>query len=498
MDISTKLGMTLDTDMIDALWSNDAQNRAKRSKRENYYDAKHAILDRTEKYGDGKDKSNIVTNWVGHIVDEHTGTISTYQVSSEEDAMEQAVKEYSTIAEDNFLASKDIDNRRNAFLFGYGIEVHSFNAEKGKIVIKNYPSNEWLIQRDSDGDIALAIRWVTLPEYTIYNQEVLTEDIELISVYTKTGYVHAEKRGEQWAIIEENTHFYGMVPVVQWRVDENSEGIVSDAIIKQNDEYNETDSANGDSVKIDVDSILKLKGIDSVWANENEVMIREKRMIPLPEGGDAEYMSRTFDTLRIQDRLDRTRKHIHIMGKVPDVANVVGATGGTSGIALKLLFSPMQRKSESVISFLKQGVSDRIELINAMWKKLNKPILEDYTITIQFVMPVNRIEEWQNIAMLNGIVSKKTMLELLTDINDPEAEFAKLEEEMANMPAEEETPEKQAIQGEQEQGEIDKKAVNFEETIGEMIENISTSVVDFMISSGAVDRVIKEKTNATS
>jgi len=496
MDISSKLGMNLTTNMIDALWSNDTQNRAKRTRRENYYDSKHDILDRDEKYGDGKSKGNIVTNWIGHIVDEHTGTISPYQVSSEDDLMVEAVKEYAQIMDDNFIGSKDIDNRRNAYLFGYGIEVHSFDAEKGQVVIKNYPSNEWLIQRDSDGDIALAIRWVSLPEYSIYNQEVLIEEIELISVYTKTGYVHMEKNGDNWTITEENQHFYGKVPVIQWRVDENASGLVSDALIKQNDEYNETDSANGDSVKIDVDSILKLTGIDSVWATENETIIREKRMIPLPDGGDAEYMSRTFDTARIQDRLDRTRKHIHIMGKVPDVANVVGASGATSGIALKLLFSPMQRNSESVISFLKQSVADRVSLINAMWAKLNKPILEDYTITIQFVMPVNRIEEWQNIGALNGIVSKKTMLELLTDITDPEVEFAKLEDQLANMP-EEESPETQAMQGEQEQIAIESKAVNFEEVIGEMMENLSTAVVDFMISSGAVDRIIKEKTSAT-
>jgi len=156
----------------------------------------------------------------------------------------------------------------------------------------------------------------------------------------------------------------------------------------------------------------------------------------------------------------------------------------------------MQRNSESVISFLKQSVADRVSLINAMWAKLNKPILEDYTITIQFVMPVNRIEEWQNIGALNGIVSKKTMLELLTDITDPEVEFAKLEDQLANMP-EEESPETQAMQGEQEQIAIESKAVNFEEVIGEMMENLSTAVVDFMISSGAVDRIIKEKTSAT-
>jgi SPP1 family phage portal protein len=388
-------------------------------------------------------------------------------------------------------------------MLGYGIEVHSFDATTNQVKIKNYPSNEWAIFRDSDDKIKIAIRWVVLPTNSVYKNTILTEDLELISVYTDYGYINIEKQGDSWNIVgtESGRHYYGRVPVVQWRVDEMCAGIVSDAMISQNDEYNVVDSANGDSTKIDVDSLLKLVGVDGDWAKSNEKTIRQSRLIPLPEGADASYLTRTFDTERIKDRLDRTRKHIHIMGKVPDVENVIGATGATSGIALKLLFSPMQRKSESSIAFLKQGVVDRIELINAMWAKMSMPIMVDYSIVIQFIVPVNRIEEWANINGLQGIVSKKTMLEFLTDVDDPEEELKQLEEEntgnnvLGKSALDTEDPLEQEKIGEAKQIEMDQKSVDYKEIVGEVVENISSTVVDFMIQSGAVDRIIKADKN---
>jgi SPP1 family phage portal protein len=421
----------------------------------------------------------------------------------EDGEQKKALEEYREIERLNFLDAKDIDNRRNAFMLGYGIEVHSFDAQTKQIKIKNYPSNEWAIFRDSDDKIKVAIRWVVLPTNSVYKNTILTEDLELISVYTDYGYINIEKQGDSWNIVgtESGRHYYGRVPVVQWRVDEMCAGIVSDAMISQNDEYNVVDSANGDSTKIDVDSLLKLVGVDGDWAKSNEKTIRQSRLIPLPEGADASYLTRTFDTERIKDRLDRTRKHIHIMGKVPDVENVIGATGATSGIALKLLFSPMQRKSESSIAFLKQGVVDRIELINAMWAKMSMPIMVDYSIVIQFIVPVNRIEEWANINGLQGIVSKKTMLEFLTDVDDPEEELKQLEEENAGnnvlgkSALDTEDPMEQEKIGEAKQIEMDQKSVDYKEIVGEVVENISSTVVDFMIQSGAVDRIIKADKN---
>jgi len=494
MDLQSYLGIEINTDDVEALWDGDATARAFRAEKKKYYDGKHKILERKEKYGDGTEKSNTVMNWIDHIVSEHAGAISSYQVSSESEEEKPATDEYKKVAENNFLDSKDLNNRRKAILYGYGVEVHSFDPKEKKIIIKNYDSNEWLFLRDSDDVLTLAIRWVTLPDNTIHNGKLLKDPLEVVSVYSQQGFVHLERLSEtEWAVSSNGRHSYGRIPVVQWRVDEDSLGIITKALISQNDEYNVVDSANGDSVKIDVDSVLKLKGVDSSWANENETTIREKRMLPLPFDSDAEYMSRTFDTVRTQDRLDRTRKHIHIMGRIPDVANIVGTTGATSGIALKLMFSPMQREVESMISFLKQGVADRIALMNAIWAKLGQPVLTDFTTTIQFLMPVNRIEEWQNINGLEGVVSKKTKLELLTDIIDPEKEYEALMEDGAvGMEAEEIPSDEQAKNTEARQNENDIRAIDFEGMVGDIVENLSMGVIDYLVKTKAIERLSPE------
>ena len=67
--------------------------------------------------------------------------------------------------------------------------------------------------------------------------------------------------------------------------------------------------------------------------------------------------------------------------------------------------------------------------MNARAEKLNWPKIENYEVKLQFRMPTNRIEEWQNIGNLDGIVSHKTQLELLSDIEDPDNEIENLRRE---------------------------------------------------------------------
>ena len=63
--------------------------------------------------------------------------------------------------------------------------------------------------------------------------------------------------------------------------------------------------------------------------------------------------------------------------------------------------------------------------------KAAKEQIENYKVIIGFSMPINRIEEWQNISGLNGIVSHKTQLELLSDIDDADRELENVRTDMA-------------------------------------------------------------------
>jgi hypothetical protein len=118
-----------------------------------------------------------------------------------------------------------------------------------------------------------------------------------------------------------------------------------------------------------------------------------------------------------------------MMAEVPDVNEIVGTTGQTSGIALKLMFTPMHERAEDMIVLLKQALRKRIKLLNAIASKRSQQTIENYLIQIQFRIPVNRIEEWANISKLENVVSHQTMLKLLTDIEDPASEMEAIKNE---------------------------------------------------------------------
>ncbi len=217
-------------------------------------------------------------------------------------------------------------------------------------------------------------------------------------------------------------------------------------------------------------------------------------MLPLKDKDttDAEYLIKPSDVERVQAKLERTRNNIHTMGEVPDVGEIVGASGATSGIALKLMFTPMQEASSEIITYMSQGIRDRIALINAMQSKTKKAVIEDYKVIIQFTIPVNQIEQWANIGALTGIVSHRTQLELLDSVDDPEGELEALEEEQkvsADIALAGALPEDRA-------DAIDRKAEELKPVVGDLIEGLSSAVTDFLVSNGTLDRLAKRNAAA--
>jgi len=219
---------------------------------------------------------------------------------------------------------------------------------------------------------------------------------------------------------------------VEWRATDDRESMLSDALLRQIDEYDDIDSLSGDDIRNVSDALLKIKGISGSWIKENEDAILRMRVLPLPDDADAEYLSKSTDTQRVADRLTRCREAIHTMGCVPDIHQVTGATGSTSGIALKLKFMPMQQRAEAMFKQLQKSLRKRIDVLNSITSKATKTKIENYQIIMQFNMPVNRIEEWANIGALTDIVTHRTQLELLSDIDDADSELKGLEDEHIN------------------------------------------------------------------
>lgn len=490
----------LTIDQLNAVWNSGDGTRAAMDKRRRYYKGQHKITELQEQYADGTQKSQRVTNWVKYIVKRYVGALTStaWQVTREDEkADSEGVDSYSEIAKAQKFNALDIENLRNALIYGYAIEVHSFdaNATDGGIRVTNYKPHEWHLEYDSDEVLSLAIRRVTLDAGTFHKGKYNDEELHIMTVYDASTIItyHKVKAAdgkEEWVRQgEPQTHQYGRIPVVVWGTNETRDSLISDALMGQNDEWNSIDSASGDAIRQEVDALLKLYGFGTEWIKENIELIRQLKVLPLKDKAttDAEYLIKPSNVERVQAKMERTRNNIHTMGEVPDVGEIVGASGATSGIALKLMFTPMQEASSEIITYMSQGVRDRIELINAMQSKTRKAVIENYNVILQFAIPVNEIEQWKTIPSLTGIVSHRKQLELLDSVENPERELRALEEEQkktADIALIGALPEDRAEA-------IDRKAEELKPMVGDLIEGLSSAVTDFMVSEGILESLAK-------
>ena len=178
--------------------------------------------------------------------------------------------------------------------------------------------------------------------------------------------------------------------------------------------------------------MLAIKGFDAKHIRENSATIREDKILPLPADGDASYIKKGSDEIRVSSRLERTRENIFMGLIVPDIEQIVGSVGTTSGIALKLKFKPMADKASFMIANIRPGIRERVDLMNTRLAPTGKGKIENYQVNIDFTLPVNRIEEWNAIDKVTGIVSHAKQLEMLSDVEDPDQEQKRLDAEAEN------------------------------------------------------------------
>lgn len=427
----------------EAIWESDSAKATREyiKERQEYYDGDQAIVNSNEFSADGNLKSERVANFIDYGIDMYVGSIvgdpinvTAIETPDEPDAENESPAIYRKIGTANSFDTADVTNVRNAYIAGYGIETHEFDSGGAGYVITPQNPIQWHIVWDSDGTLLGTIHRSTIAPGMFYQGEFLESELEIMVIFDdkqiKTFHKTKDKDGEWFEpdTAKHVNHQFGVPPVVVWQVNEDFKSHISDALKGQQDEYNESDSASGDGLKFDSDGILAIKGYAIQQIQKVADLLRKWKIFAVPEDGDIKFVTKDTDFQRIESRLKRTRAHIFMELKVPDIEEIVGATGDTSGIALQLKFKPMADNAKTMIAFIRAGVRDRIDLINSVKGAIGNAI-KDVQVNISFDIPVNVIEQWKSVGLLDGIVSHIKQLELLDDVQDPDQEIKRLKDE---------------------------------------------------------------------
>ena len=377
----------------------------------NYYDGQHRILNKM--YEDpSKPCNRIVTNFCKIITDTYSGYICGRPVTY---TSNQDIDDVQEVINYNDSDSEDIQWLTNALVYSVGYELHWLDKDSQNRFSQVNPLNAFAIHDNTlENELLYFVRWYDIDSFD-------DSDLVCIEVYDKNKVRTYEAHGVQGELIfkEEKQHYFKDVPASVFYLNDNEENIFN-SIITLNDSYNELQSAEVDDYAAFVDAYLTLIGMD---ADQSDIAaMKQSRVLLLPEGGQAQFLTKNANDTQIVNMLDNIKKNIFKVTACPDMADENFLAQSGTALAYKLV--GFENVASNIVARFTKAIQRRIELIcNVLNLKASEAVWRDIQINFVRNLPVNLTEIIQLVNSLKGIVSDATLLSQIPFIQDVQAEL---------------------------------------------------------------------------
>ena len=383
----------------------------KRQRWKNYYDGKMAIL--SKEYNDpSKPCSRIVTNLCKVVADTYCGYIAGKPVTYTSNDNIDDIQEVINYNDDE---SQNIQWLMNALIYGVGYELHWIDSDAQERYSQISPLNAVAIHAASlEKELLYFVRWYDVCDFD--DSDLLC--VEVYDAFTKKTYQCHGLIGALEFISEEPHHF-GDVPASVFYLNEQEESIFAQAM-SLNDAYNELQSSEVDDYSAFCDAYLALVGMDA--EPDDIAAMKDNRVLILPEGGSAAYLTKQANDAQIQNMLENIKKNIFKVTSAPDMSDENFMA--QSGVAIKYKLVGFENVASAIVTNFTKAIQRRIELIcNVLKLKASDAIWRDIRINFVRNLPQDYTETINLINNLKGTVSDKTLLGQLPFIDDVDAEL---------------------------------------------------------------------------
>ena len=396
----------------------------KLEKYKRYYEGLQAILSKT--YADvSKPCSRTVINYCKNIVDSYCGYLATPQhitYHSEND-----IEEIRDILRYNDYQAEDSDLLLDALIYGVACELMYLDEEAHIRFRLINPTSCFAVYDDSlTGDLTHFVRMYKASEWDDSNKY-------FVDVYSNTTIKHYSMSGENGGLtfLSEEAHFFNQCPANILVMPE--EKSIFDCIIPLQDAANELLSSEIDDYSAFCDAYMVLSGVDA--DAEDMAAMKENRVILLPEGASATWLTKAANDAQINSMLDRIHNSIYRIAACPDFSAESFIGGVSSGIAIQYRLTGMETRAGKIEAIMKKALQRRVEIICGIASlKYGEEVFRDIQITFKRNIPEDTTSTINLINSLKGTVSDATLLSQLPFINDVGAELEALQEQkQANM-----------------------------------------------------------------
>ena len=164
-------------------------------------------------------------------------------------------------------------------------------------------------------------------------------------------------------------------------------------------------------------------------ADEAQEELKKKKILELPDGTKAEYLTRTFDENGVEILKKAIEQDIHKFSHIPCMSDE-SFGGNVSGVAMEFKLLGMENITKIKTRYYKKGLRKRLRIFANFYA--NKGISFDVAgivPTFTRALPKNLLEISQIVSNLWGKVGKKTLLAQIPFVDDPEEELKTVEKE---------------------------------------------------------------------
>lgn len=385
-----------------------------------YYRGKHPILG--EKKAPGKPDHHLVNNFCRAITDSTVGYFMgqapTY--SHDDPASEAAILRISRASEEEFVLSA---LARDISALGRAAELLWYDAEKG-------------VTRFSPLDVTAVIPlWDdSVEENLIGAIRILSKTDErgvardVYQVYDKWEVATYREEAAGLVLLERHAHGFSDVPVNFYKNNRDESGDF-ESVISLVDAYNRLQSESVNDFELFADSYLAVSGMGGT-TEEDLARLRRDRVLLLDEGGEAKWITKSVSDSYIEHLKDRIARDIYRFSATVDMEESGLAGGQLSGVAIRYRLLHFDNRVRITEQFFRKALARRWKLVADMEALMGTPFdAEGMVVSFSRNLPTLYSDAAELASALEGIVSRRTLLEMLPFVKDPLSEEARLAQE---------------------------------------------------------------------
>lgn len=393
----------------------------------NYYDGVQKILEKAY-LDENKPCSRVVTNYCKNIADSYCGYLATPgHISYRSD---KDIEEIMGVLRYNDYQAEDTDLLLDALIYGIACELMYIDEQSQTRFRLINPLTCFGICDDTlTGDLMYFVRMYKESEWD-------DSDVYNVDVYSDKTIKHYKMQGASGmpVFVEEEAHYFSQCPANIFTLpDEKS---IFDCIIPLQDAANELLTSEIDDFSAFCDAYLTLVGKFDTEGLEEEVEgMRENRILVLPEGASASWLTKNANDAQVENMLNRVHASIYRIACCPDFSSESFVGGVSSGIAIKYRLTGMETRAAKVCAAMKKALQRRIEIISGIATlKLGEEVFRDIEIEFKRNIPEDMSSIVNLVNSLKGTVSDATLLGQIPFVTDVNAELEALnEQKQANM-----------------------------------------------------------------